>query len=215
MGTDRLAIAPDTPGYGLSDRPAAPATIEDYAAAMSDLCDGLGLEKIDLMGNHTSSSTAVELARQRPNLVRKIVINSALMYTPEDRARYRATMPSRAPATREAAAAAMPELWKYLRALRSDLSEEDAWALFWDMNRDPTHRAWGYAASFEYDFEKALAQTRQPILILNTHDELFEITARAEGVIPNARIQELKWESGTFTVHAEEVAAIIRAFMDR
>ncbi len=62
MGTDRLALAPDTPGYGLSDPPPAPLSIPDYAAALGDAVDALDLGEIDLMGAHTGSRIAVEFA---------------------------------------------------------------------------------------------------------------------------------------------------------
>lgn len=43
MGVDRVAVAPDTPGFGESDAPAQPPSVEDYAAAMGDVIDALEL----------------------------------------------------------------------------------------------------------------------------------------------------------------------------
>nr|WP_281397098.1 alpha/beta fold hydrolase [Sphingobium boeckii] len=214
MGTDRLAIAADTPGYGLSDRPPAPSTIGDFAAAMGDLVDAMGLKRIDLLGNHTSSATALELARQRPRLVRKIILNSALMFTPEDLVKMKAGVANVAASDLEAAAARIPENWKAFRKFRPDMNEERAWLLFWEMNRDPMHLDWGYAASFDYDFAKTLVQITQPILILNPNDVLFAITSRARAVVPNGRVLDLPWTGGTFGVHAAEVAALARDFLD-
>jgi pimeloyl-ACP methyl ester carboxylesterase len=214
IGTDRWAIAADTPGYGLSDRPSAPSTIADFAAAMGDLVDGLGVKKIDVLGNHTSTSTALELARQRPGLVRRIVLNSALMYTPEDRARLTAKAAEKAPLSLDAAAARLPETWQSFRKFRPDMSEDSAWEMFWEMNRDPAHADWGYAASYDYDFAATLRQLRQPILILNPKDVLFEFTSRARNVVPNARVVDVPWSGGTFNVHAGEVARLARDFLD-
>ncbi len=213
IGSDRLAIAADAPGYGLSDRPQTPSTIEDFAGAMSDLVDGLGLKRIDLLGNHTSSATALELVRQRPGLVRRIVLNSAMMYTPEDLVKMRAGVANVAAASLDAAADRIPAQWRLFRKARADVSEERAWRLFWDTNRDPTHLDWGYKASFDYDFPAALAQTRQPMLILNARDVLFEITARARGKF-NGEVRDLPWSGGTFGVHAAEIAQLIRGFLD-
>lgn len=55
LGRDRVVIAVDTPGFGNSDAPLVPPTIQQYAAAMGDLLDGLKLRGVDVMGYHTGS----------------------------------------------------------------------------------------------------------------------------------------------------------------
>jgi pimeloyl-ACP methyl ester carboxylesterase len=214
MGTDRLAIAADTPGYGLSDHTPNPPTIGDFADAMCDLLDGLGLTRIDLLGNHTSSATAVELAIRRPDLVRRVVIHSALMFTPEDRNAYRAKMANVAPPDLETALSRLPERWRALRKIRPEWSEERAWAMLWETSRDPMHVGWGYTASFDYDFAPAFMQLQQPALVLNPKDELFEITSRARGLNPKAQVKDLPWSSGSFAAHCGDLASEVRRFLD-
>jgi pimeloyl-ACP methyl ester carboxylesterase len=214
IGTDRTVFAADTPGYGLSDRPTAPSTIADFAGAMGDLIAALGLKQVDVLGNHTSSATAVELARQQPGVVRRIVLHSALMFTGQDRAAYRAKLPDIVPPDHDTAAKRLPDLWQKFAKMRAEQGDERAWARFWEMNRDPVHIGWGYAASFEYDFAKTLVQLAQPTLILNPRDELFAITARANGVMRNGRVLDLPWTGGTFGVHVAEVATLVRDFLD-
>ena len=56
-------IAPDTPGYGGSDpldlhRP----QIADYADALKEVMDALGLERAALFGRHTGAAIAIEFA---------------------------------------------------------------------------------------------------------------------------------------------------------
>jgi pimeloyl-ACP methyl ester carboxylesterase len=84
MGVGRLAVAPDTPGFGESDAPASPPGIEDYAAAMGDLIDALGFRQVDLIGYHTGSETAVALALARPSQVRRVVMISAPIFTDQE-----------------------------------------------------------------------------------------------------------------------------------
>ena len=81
MGADRFAVAPDTPGFGDSDPPATQPAIADYAAAMGDLMDALGFATVDVMGYHTGSETCIELALQRPQQVRRLVLVSAPIFT--------------------------------------------------------------------------------------------------------------------------------------
>ena len=77
MGADRRTIAPDTPGFGYSDPPAAPPEIADYAGAMIAVLDQLGIEQADVMGYHTGAATAAELALNYPKRVRHVVMVSA------------------------------------------------------------------------------------------------------------------------------------------
>ena len=60
-------IAPDTPGYGGSDpldlhRP----QIADYADALEEVVDALGLERLALFGRHTGAAIAIEFANRYP-----------------------------------------------------------------------------------------------------------------------------------------------------
>ena len=87
LGQDRLALAPDTPGFGDSVAPPTPPEIADYAATMGEFLDGLGVSEVDVVGYHTGSKTSVELALQRPNLVRRVVLFSAPIYSDEELAK--------------------------------------------------------------------------------------------------------------------------------
>ena len=86
IGKDRLAVAPDTPGYGGSDTPPAPLQIGDFADAMIRFMDEMKIKITDVFGYHTGSLTSVEIARKYPNRIRKVVTISAPNYTPEERA---------------------------------------------------------------------------------------------------------------------------------
>lgn len=215
MGADRLSIAADTPGYGMSDRPPSQPSIEDFAAAMGELVDGLGLKQVDVFGNHTSSATAIELARQRPEQVRRVALASALMFTPQELATMRESAAKRAAPSLSEQIGTIPERWARHRKIWSHLGDELAWLLFWDVNRDVTHNTWGYNASFNYDFRKTLVGLPQPLLILNPKDDLHEVTARAKTLVRNGRVLDLpQFTSGTLQVHAREIGAILRDFLD-
>ncbi|MEL7028463.1 MAG: alpha/beta fold hydrolase, partial [Pseudomonadota bacterium] len=86
MGEDRVMVAPDYPGYGESDLPpeTPPVRIEDYAACVWEAVDALGLGEVDLLGYHTGSKVAVEMAGQRGGSVRKILLISASVFTPDE-----------------------------------------------------------------------------------------------------------------------------------
>lgn len=214
LGTDRMVIAADNPGFGLSDRPPQPSTIADFAGAMGDLLDALGLKQVDLVGSHTGSATAVELTRQRPGAVRRLVLHSAPLFTPQEIADYKVRLADSHPASLDEAAAKLPELWAKFGRMRQELGDDLAWKLFWEMNRDPLHRGWGHDAAFAYDFAGGLRQVKQPVLILNPQESMAPVTARARGMAPNIQVMDLPWTGGLFSGHAEDVTPLVRAHLD-
>ena len=78
-------IAPDTPGYGGSDpldlhRP----QIADYADALKEVIDALGLERAALFGRHTGAAIAIEFANCYPAQVSGVVLEGCPAFTPEE-----------------------------------------------------------------------------------------------------------------------------------
>ena len=78
-------IAPDTPGYGGSDplelhRP----QIADYADALKEVVDALGLERLALFGRHTGAAIAIEFANRYPAQVSGVVLEGCPAFTPEE-----------------------------------------------------------------------------------------------------------------------------------
>ena len=84
MSQDRFALAPDTPGYGASDPLEQPPTIASFARSMVALLDHYGIDEVDVVGYHTGSKIAVELALTAPNHVHSLVLVSAPHYTEEE-----------------------------------------------------------------------------------------------------------------------------------
>lgn len=67
LATRFTALAFDTPGFGLSDPLAMEHPgIGDFADALADTVDALGIEEAAVYGRHTGASIAVEFARRFP-----------------------------------------------------------------------------------------------------------------------------------------------------
>ena len=77
MGQERSVIAPDLPGAGMSDPLKGRGGIGDQASAMLDIVAELGLGMVDVLGAGSGGSIAIEMARQQPEVVRKIILISA------------------------------------------------------------------------------------------------------------------------------------------
>ncbi|MBX5459533.1 MAG: alpha/beta fold hydrolase [Steroidobacteraceae bacterium] len=74
IGRDRSVYAPDLPGCGESDGPAARASASDVAAALGDFLDTMRFRHIDVLGFHSGCLIAAELAIARPQQVRRVVL---------------------------------------------------------------------------------------------------------------------------------------------
>ena len=73
--SDRFTvIAPDTPGYGLSDPlGVSQASMDDFAEAASEFIDAIGVDDFAVYGFHTGAGMAVALANRLPRRAGKAV----------------------------------------------------------------------------------------------------------------------------------------------
>ena len=212
IGTDRTAVAADTPGYGDSDPPPEAPTISDYATAMGDLIDAMAFESVDVIGYHTGSLTSVELALQRPEQVRRVIMISAPVFTEEELEANRAEF-------------APVQLTKDGSHLEKAWSSHVYWAMpgwtldhvatqFPDALRRPAISWWGFNAAFSYPLAEKLPQVRQPLLVLNPEDDLHAQTQRAKTLLANGRIHDLPaWGHGFLDIHTEQAAGLVRDFL--
>jgi pimeloyl-ACP methyl ester carboxylesterase len=77
LGRNYRPIAMDTVGFGDSDAlPAGEDSIESWAVCAFDLLDELGVTNAALVGHHTGSAVAIEMAAARPERVRALVLSA-------------------------------------------------------------------------------------------------------------------------------------------
>jgi pimeloyl-ACP methyl ester carboxylesterase len=216
MGKDRVAIAPDTPGFGGSDAPLSPPEIPDYAAAMGELMEQLGLTRFDVMGYHTGSRIAVELAQQRPGRVRRVVLVSAPVYSEEELKLQYETMGT--PAADEITA----DGESLLRQWRDQWRWKDPQAPAVFVHREFCEGLlggatawWGHRAAFRFQHARELPRIEQPLLLLCPEDDLWTPTLRAREYLKNGRFVELPSTAhGFLDVHTARTAALVQDFLD-
>lgn len=79
-------IAPDTPGFGLSDPLGVPhAEMDDFADAMVEFMDALGVARAAVYGFHTGAMIALALAARHPQRISCAVANGVVLLTDEER----------------------------------------------------------------------------------------------------------------------------------
>ena len=86
MGTHRC-LALDLPGFGVSEMPAEPISIQGYAKTVDAMCDALGVECVSVVGNSMGGFIGAELALSFDTRVDRLVLVSAAGLSTEHVAR--------------------------------------------------------------------------------------------------------------------------------
>lgn len=215
MGRDRFALAPDTPGYGGSDPPPAIPTIQDYATAMVAVLDHYGIDSVDLLGYHTGSKIAVELALTQADRVHAIALVSAPVYTTAELERQKRNLA--APRPLDENGQHLVDQFRELVRWRPpgtplDLIQQE----FAEQLRAGERAHYGYLAAFAYQHADHLPRVRQNVLLLCPQDDLEGPTLRAEGLLNRGRFVHLPgWGHQLMRTRTAEVAALLREHVDQ
>jgi pimeloyl-ACP methyl ester carboxylesterase len=173
----RRVIAVDTPGYGCSDRVADQPTVEEYAHAMLQVLDLLGVNRVVVVGHHTGAVIAVELAARAPQRVERVVL-SGPVYTD---AAGRAELSGFFRQWRVAADGShLLEKWRkmYEWLPQPDLVQRFVVDLFAAGEASEQ----GHFAVAEYRMEDRLPRVRCPALLLYASRDPFATPASAEAL---------------------------------
>lgn len=173
-------IAPDTPGFGLSDPLGVPqAEMHDYAEAAVEFMDALGIDKAAVYGFHTGAMLSAALAAGFPERVTCAVSNGYVILTEQERADIVANyLPAYEP---KWDGSHLTWLWARMReqliffpwyaktlAERLDYDMPPPAALhtgLLDFMRAGDHYRVGYRAAFTMRSDLALQQAKAPILV--------------------------------------------------
>ncbi|MCB1004719.1 MAG: alpha/beta hydrolase [Acidimicrobiales bacterium] len=216
-GSDRTVLALDTPGYGGSDPLPPLPTIGDYADVVAQVVEAAGLAgPVDLLGYHTGSLTAVELAGRRPDLVRRVVAVSMPVFTAAELERLHGVYPEEPIFTEDGARLLATWRWfvEFFDVGGANTVEQAARIFHARLSGGERHW-WGHHAAFDYDVVPALAQVRSPLLVLNPADDLTEQTRRAAAHLRHGRVEEHpEWTHGFLDNHTRAAAAAVLDFLD-
>jgi len=217
MAQRRHVLALDTPGYGGSDRPEQRLDIAGYAEILGEALDA-ALEKggdrpIDLFGHSIGALIAVELARQRPERVRRLVLMSVPYFVGAEQAVWRHRLAR--PHTLTDDLSQLEARWRRLVIDREwGVSLERGFEAFVDELRAYPHDWWAHDAAFGFDVETAFAEVQQPVLVLNPANTLAQASRRAAWALPDGHLLDLPLlHNAPFDVGAEELAERVDEFL--
>lgn len=223
MGTDRVVIALDTPGYGMSDAPPAPIDMAGYAACFAEALDALAPllhGPFDVYGFHTGTLLAVELALAMPRDIRRLILSGIPMRPAQERAeRLRAAQDFAALDDSGSVALDLAaKLWNYVVAQRRPgMTLNDAAALWIDKLKPLDRAAWAYLGVWGYEYEARLPLVTQPVLLLQPDEDIAQASIAAAGLITKAEVERLAGFDRDIFHIPESIAALalaMRRYLD-
>jgi pimeloyl-ACP methyl ester carboxylesterase len=197
---ERRVIALDLPGFGASPMPRDEITISRYGRWVNQLCEELGLGRVDLVGNSMGGYISAEGAIQFPERVDQLLLVSAAGITTADVVRRPiytagriATAMTAHSAAQYRAIASRPKarhmalllVARHPSLLRADLAYE---GFIKGAGRPGFESA--LRACLEYDFRDRLPEIRQPTLIVwGENDSIIPVqdAQEFERLIPDSR----------------------------
>lgn len=204
------AVALDTPGYGMSDRPEHLPSIDDYATALTCAIRQLGLGSVALLGHHTGAAIAAEIAMREPSLVNCIILNGPPVMTQAERDEYSTALANAPPLDVLADGTHLQQVWDR-RVLFTpgwtDLPAMQRGVIQMLLAGDAYGH--GHRAAFAHDIAEPMAQISQPGMILtNTGDDIYYAAQRARALRPDFEYVELV--GGTHDIVDEQTEAWCR-----
>ena len=205
LAEDRVVYAIDLPGVGESD-PLSTPDAASYADALLRLIDALGLPSVDVYAECTSSSLAMQLARQASNRIHALVLDAVpLLTSAERRALWKQYCPAIAPRWD---GGHLLTLWHRLRdqelswpwsergsgALRrrtADLGGRRLHDLVVDLAKQPAHYGDAALAGIEVDVKALLREISQPVLLLEASADIrYASVPKVARALPSATRSE-------------------------
>ncbi|MEQ9110765.1 MAG: alpha/beta hydrolase [Rhodospirillaceae bacterium] len=218
LSDNRIVHAPDTPGYGGSDRPSKLPDLGGYAEAFIDLVSktsGLESGPVDVFGYHTGVFVALEAAAQRPELFRSIILIGVPHYLGSEREARRAVLAEQTKLTEDFEQ--FRARWEYfIRDRTPGLSLPRAFECFVDELRAYPNQWWAHEALFTYDTVSSLERVACPVLILNPNSPLSGPSRAAAKILKNVEFIELPTLSGAiFDLEVEQITERVEDFLNR
>ncbi|HEX3602938.1 MAG TPA: alpha/beta hydrolase [Steroidobacteraceae bacterium] len=189
---DRPTHAPDRLGYGFSDAPPWALSLEQYAQATVDGLKAAGMQgQIDLLGVHTGSIEAIEIAHQLGAQVRRVIAVGMPLFTAEEQQRQLEKY-SEQPLRPATEGGHVLGAWRGGLALRqSPFNLADAHQRFIEHVLAANPGA-AFRAACGYAIDKKLKTLRMPLTVFAPHDDIIEQTLRVKPLLkPSAAFVDM------------------------
>jgi len=222
MGQDRLVMAFDNPGYGSSDGPVDRVPLETYSETLAETLETLGFGPngrgpVDILGMLTGAKIGGELARSRPDMVRRLILVQSLVMTEAQRLAMIARLQGGVHKgwAEQGADFYVTRLKSALAELDSEQTLDQAITDFADSLVAGEDYLRGGMTALAYPTERLYKEITRPTLVVALGDERAELAAGAADLIPQAQLLRLpSYSRHTFRSDPDAMAAPFRAFLD-
>jgi pimeloyl-ACP methyl ester carboxylesterase len=208
---ERPTHAPDRLGYGFSDAPPWALSLEQYAQATVDGLKAAGMQgQIDLLGVHTGSIEAIEIAHLLGSQVRRVVVVGMPLFTEEEQQRQLEKY-SEQPLRPATEGGHVLGAWRGGLAFRQaphDLADAHSRFIEHVLAANPGA---AFRAACGYAIDKKLKSLKTPLTVFAPHDDIIEQTVRVKPLLkPSATYVDLP-DLGLDLFHAatDRMAALL------
>jgi len=213
-------IAPDTPGFGLSDyKYGTPSDITIYAQMAKEFIDALGLTELCIYGFHTGAIIGTEMARLYPDLCKAVVVNGLWVADKDEVDLILQHYTKWYKPTPEGSQ--MPWIWSRLRdqliffpwflkeenyRLSLDLPEPEMKQPFvLDLLRTTEEAQTAYKAAFLYPSQERIKEIKTPTFLLNYQGDPIGNHPQRLDTVPDSVEIELLEDPSAVEARAREI----------
>ncbi len=189
---ERPTHAPDRLGYGFSDAPPWALSLEQYAQGTVDVLKAAGVHgDVDILGIHTGSIEAIEVAHQLGSHARRVAVVGMPLFSPDEQQRQLEKY-SEQPLRPATEGGHVLGAWRGGFAFRQppyDLGDVHRRFVEHVLAANPGA---AFRAACGYATEKKLKSLRAPLTVFAPHDDIFEQTQRVKPLLkPDATYVDL------------------------
>ena len=205
-------ITPDTLGYGMSDRPEQPLTIEEYASGLPEILDQMGIEKASVIGHHTGASIGCEFANAHPDRVDKIILHGVPLYTTEEREERMHNL--KVDLSPKKDGSHLLDYWNWIQSRVGDRASLESCQMSLLHAFLAGENEWFcHHAAFQYDLKKTILNLKKPVLVItNTGDPLHYVVPRVQALREDFNYIEI--EGGSVFIIRDEPKKWVDSFTD-
>ncbi len=184
-------IAPDTLGYGMSDQPKEPLSIDEYASVINDVLDDQRIDQAIVIGHHTGAAIAAEFARLNANRVTKIILHGVPLYSDEEKEERMNNLKVDLSPRKDGSH--LLDYWNWIQSRVGDRASLDACHMSLLHVFLAGENEWFcHHAAFDYDLKTSLIELKKPCLVMtNTGDPLHYIIPRVKELRDDFEYKEI------------------------
>ncbi len=187
------AITIDMPGYGRSDTPDHPPTMQEYAVSVPVILDHLGIARASALGHHTGAMVVNEAALLYPERIDKVILNGPLPLSDEERALWKERLAVEREWQPRWDGSHLMAQWNFRKNAVPEWSDLNAFNRHVIQALLAGDTVWyAHEAVMNYKQEEAITRITHPCMVLaNTGDPIYRYSQRAMEICPDFDYQQL------------------------